>query len=377
VYVPTGTYRLGSALGCYYPGQIISGDGRTKSVFLADDLNYDFNLADTAVLVFTPSEPGPTLRDIGIQFAQPVTSNRASLINYPPAIYAQAVPRFTIQNCRITQGMTGIDMRLNSGGATIDGLEMSCYNFGVRIDGALDTVRILRLQYWPFEIAGTPNQSIFFDSTNRGVVSGRCDDLKINSCLFINGGIQLELQTTASGTTFGAVTDTDFDNFASLSMAGGNMNTVACYFTVGDATYSPIIISDGYLRVDSCQFEAAVVVNNAFIRQSGNSYVQLVNSLFRNSGPGGGYYSMSAGTAIINGNQFIVGANQTWSNPLIGVAGGRCTFVNNRSVDKGAGSGNLIAISSNNWHVITDNAGVGWGYSYPGTRTQMIIANNS
>jgi hypothetical protein len=377
VYIPTGTYRLGSALGFYYPGQMITGDGRTKSVFLADALNYSFNLADTAVLVFTVNEPGPTLRDIGIKFVQPVTSNRASLINYPPAIYAQAVPRFTIQNCRITQGMTGIDMRQNSGGATIDGLEMSCYNFGVRIDGALDTVRILRLQYWPFEIAGTPNQSIFFDSTNRGVVSGRCDDLKINGCLFINGGIQLELQTTASGTTFGAVTDTDFDNFASISMAGGNMNTVACYFTVGDATYSPIIISDGYLRVDSCQFEAAVVVNNAFIRQSGNSYVQLVNSLFRNSGPGGGYYSMSAGTAIINGNQFIVGANQTWSNPLVGVTGGRCTFVNNRSVDKGAGSGNLIAISSNNWHVITDNAGVGWGYSYPGTRTQMIIANNS
>ena len=377
VYIPTGTYRLGSALGFYYPGQMITGDGRTKSVFLADALNYSFNLADTAVLVFTVNEPGPTLRDIGIQFAQPVTSDRASLINYPPAIYAQAVPRFTIQNCRITQGMTGIDMRLNSGGATIDGLEMSCYNFGVRIDGALDTVRILRMQYWPFEIAGTPNQSIFFDSTNRGVVSGRCDDLKINGCLFINGGIQLELQTTASGTTFGAVTDTDFDNFGSLSMTGGNMNTVACYFTIGDATYSPIIISDGYLRVDSCQFEAAVVVNNAFIRQSGNSYVQLVNSLFRNSGPGGGYYSMSAGTTIINGNQFIVGANQTWSNPLIGVTGGRCTFVNNRSVDKGAGSGNLIAISSNNWHVVTDNAGVGWGYSYPGTRTQMIIANNS
>jgi hypothetical protein len=196
--------------------------------------------------------------------------------------------------------------------------------------------------------------------------------------LFINGGIQLELQTTASGTTFGAVTDTDFDNFASLSMTGGNMNTVACYFTVGNATYSPITISDGYLRVDSCQFEAAVVVNNAFILQSGvGSYLQLVNSLFRNSGPGGGYFNMSAGTAIINGNQFIVGVNQTWSNPLVAVGGGRCTFTNNRAVDKGTGSGNLIAVTSNNWHVITNNAAVGWAYSYPGTTTQMIIANNS
>jgi hypothetical protein len=274
--------------------------------------------------------------------------------------------------------MAGIDMRGNSGGATVNGLEMSCYNYGIKIDGSLDTVRIIRLQYWPLDIAGTANQDIFFDTTNRGVVTGRCDDLKINSCLFINGGIQLEIQTTASGSTFGAVTDTDFDNFASLSMNGGFMIVSACYFTVGDASYSPIQISDGFLRIDSCELQAGVVVTNAFIRQTGvNSYVQLANSLFRNSGPGGGFYNMTTGTAIINGNQFVVGANQTWANPLVAVGGGRCTFVNNRSVDKGAGGGNLIAISSNNWHVVTDNAGVGWGYSYPGTRTQMIIANNS
>ena len=377
VYIPTGTYRLGSALGFYYSGQMISGDGRNKSVFLVDNLNYSFNMNDTAVLVFTVNEPGPTLRDLGIKFVQPVTSNRETLFPYPPAIYAQSVPRFTIQNCRITQGMTGIDMRGNSGGATIDGMEMSCYNFGIRIDGSLDTVRILRLQYWPFEIAGTPNESIFFDSTNRGVVSGRCDDLKINSCLFINGGIQLEIITTASGTTFGAVTDTDFDNFASFSMNGGFMIVSACYFTVGEPSYSPITFTDGFLRVDSCEFQAGVVVNNAFISQTGvNSYMQLVNTLFRNSGPGGGFYSMTAGTAIINGNQFVVGFDQNWSNPLVGILGGRCTFVNNRSNDKGTGTGNLIAVSNDNWHMIANNLGVGWGFSYPASFSTMVIANN-
>ena len=378
VYVPTGTYRLGSALGCYYPGQIISGDGRTKSVFLADDLNYDFNLSDTGVFVFTPSEPGPTLRDIGIQFVQPVTSNRASLINYPPAIYAQAVPRFTIQNCRITQGMTGIDMRLNSGGATIDGLEMSCYNYGVRIDGALDTVRIMRLQYWPFEIAGTANEPIFFDSTNRGIVSGRCDDLKINGCLFINGGIQIELQTTASGTTFGAITDTDFDNFASYNQTGGTMTIMGCYFTIGAGTYNPITLAgSGYLRVQACEFSAAVAVNNAFIQQSGGSFIQVSSCSFRNSQIGAGFFNMSSGTSIITGCQFVVPSNLAFLNPLVAIAGGRTSFVSNRCTDKGTGASNLIAVVNNNWHVVTNNAGVGWGYSYPGTTTQMIIANNS
>ena len=379
VYVPAGTYRLGSALGCYYPGQIISGDGRTESVFLADDLNYNFNLADTAVLVFTPSEPGPTLDNIGIEFVQPVTNDRAALINYPPAIYAQAVPRFTVQNCRITNGMTGIDMRGNSGGATINKLEMSCYNYGVRIDGSLDTVRIQGLQYWPFGIVGTLNENIFFDKKNRGVVSGRCDDLKISSSLFINGGIQVELQTTAAGTTFGAITDTDFDNFGSFSQSGGTMSIMGCYFTIGNGSYNPITLgNDGILRMSSCDFSAQVAVTNAFVQESGAaSFLQIDNCTFRNSLVGAGFINQNAGTAIINGCQFVVPPNLSFTNPLVAIAGGRMSFVNNRCTDKGTGTGNLITVVNNNWHVITNNASVGWGYKYPASKTQMVIANNS
>ena len=379
VYFPEGTYRVGSAIGCYYQGQILYGDGRNRSVILADNINYSFNLSDTAVLVFTAGEPGPSLRDMGIKFVQPVTSSRASLVAYPPAIYAQNVPRFQILNCRITNGMTGIDMRLNSGGAIIDGLEMSCYNYGIRIDGSLDTVRILNLQYWPFDIVGTANESIFFDSTNRGVVSGRCDDLKINGCLFINGGIQVELQTTASGTTFGAITDTDFDNTASFNQTGGFMTIMGCYFTIGNGAYNPITLSgDGILRVNSCEFSASVAVTNAFVQESGgSSYLQIDNCTFRNSAIGGGFITQNAGTAIVNGCQFVVPPNLAFLNPLVGVAGGRMSFVNNRCSDKGTGASNLITVVSNNWHVITNNAAVGWSYSYPGTQTQMVIANNS
>lgn len=377
VYVPTGTYRLSSALGFYYQGQMITGDGKNNSIFLVDNINYSFNMSSVGVFYFAPGEPGPTVEDIQIKFVQPTTSNRASLQSYPPAVYARNCPRFALYNCRVVQGTAGIDMQGNSGGATIDGMEMSCYNYGIKIDGSLDTVRILRLQYWPFDIAGTANESIFFDSSNRGVVSGRCDDLKINSCLFINGGIQLELQTTALGTTFGACTDTDFDSYGYVNMGGGNMALVACYFTIGNASYSPIIMTDGFLRIESCEFEAAVAVTNAFVRQSGTSYLQMTNSLFRNSGPGGGFFSMTSGTATLIGNQFVVGANQTWTNPLVSVtSSARMTFIGNRSTDKGAGAGNLITVGTDNWHSICNNLGVGWGYSYPAGYTQMVVANN-
>ena len=380
VYVPAGTYRLSDAVGCYYAGQIIYGDGRTKSVFLADDINYSFNLSATAVLVLTPNEPGTSLRDIGIQFVQPVTSTRSSLVQYPPAIYAQNCPRFSMYQCRITNGMTGIDMRQNSGGATIDGLEMSCYNYGVRIDGSLDSVRIIRLQYWPFDIVGTANESIFFDSSNRGVESGRCDDLKIEDCLFINGGIQLSLISTASGTTFGVCSNTDFDSFGSVNMAGGQMSFVNCYWTIGNANYQPIVITGGILRVDSSDFQAAVALNNYMISISGGAtYVQVTGCTFQNSGPNGGYITMSSGDAIVNGNKFVTPSNQTWTNALVYVngAGPRMTFVNNRSVDKGTGAGAFITVTNDNWHVVCNNAGIGWTYSYPVSRSQMVVANNS
>jgi hypothetical protein len=379
VYVPTGTYRLGSALGCYYPGQIIFGDGRTKSIFLADDINYDFNLSDTAVLVFTPSEPGPSLRDIGIEFVQPVTSNRGSLVQYPPAIYAQNCPRFSLYNCRITNGMTGIDMRQNSGGATIDGLEMSCYNYGIRIDGSLDSVRIIRLQYWPFGIVGTANQDIFFDSSNRGVESGRCDDLKIEDCLFINGGIQLNLITTASGTTFGACSNTDFDNTGSFNIAGGQMSLVNCIWTLGNANYQSIVAIGGYFRVSNSNFQAAVALNNYMISISGGAIAQFTNNTFQNSGSPGGYIVVASGDVIINGNKFVTPANQEWTNALIYINGAppRATIVNNRSSDKGTGLGKFVGITNDNWHVVCNNAGIGWGYTYPGGYSQMVVANNS
>jgi hypothetical protein len=379
VYIPTGTYRLGSALGCYYPGQIIFGDGRTNSVFLVDDLNYDFNLSDTGVFVFTPSEPGPSLRDVGIEFVQPVTSNRASLINYPPAIYAQNVPRFQVLNCRITQGMTGIDMRQNSGGATIDNLEMSCYNYGIRIDGSLDSVRIIRLQYWPFEIAGTANESIFFDTSNCGIESGRCDDLKIEDCLFINGGVQLSLISTASGTTFGACSNTDFDSYGRVTIAGGQMSMVNCIWTIGNASYQAIVATGGMIRVTNSDFQAAVALTNYMVTVSGGTYAQFSNNTFQNSGSPGGYIVVASGDVIINGNKFVTPANQSWVNSLIYINGSppRATIVNNRSTDKGTGTGKFVAITNDNWHIVCNNAGIGWGYTYPGSYSQMVVANNS
>ena len=385
VYIPTGTYRLSNALSCTTPGQIIYGDGRTRTVLYVDNISYSFNLAASGVIVFNSGEPGPTLKDFGISFEQPDTATRGSLVNYPPAIYARSTPRFQIINCRITRAMTGIDMLGNSGGATIDGLEMSAFNFGVLIDGSLDTVRVQSLQYWPFGLSGNQS-SIFFDASNVGIRCGRCDDLKITSCLFINGGSQVTFINGTfgplTGPAFGAIIDTDFDNQACLRMnqVGGIIAVTNCYFTIGDANDQPIILINGSMKVVGCDFQSSVIVNNYQVLQDGpdgSSYLQVIGCRFINSGPGAGFININNGDAIINDNQFITPPNASYANPLIWVTNsGRVTFNGNRSRDKGTGTGSFITCTVNNAHIITSNQFLAWSLGTPGSTSSMIIANN-
>jgi hypothetical protein len=197
--------------------------------------------------------------------------------------------------------------------------------------------------------------------------------------LFINGGIQLNLISTASGTTFGACSNTDFDNTGSFNIAGGQMSLVNCIWTLGNANYQAIVAIGGYFRVSNSNFQAAVALNNYMISISGGTVAQFTNNTFQNSGSPGGYIVMASGDVIINGNKFVTPANQTWTNALIYINGAppRATIVNNRSTDKGTGIGKFVGITNDNWHVVCNNAGIGWGYTFPGGYSQMIVANNS
>jgi hypothetical protein len=385
VYVPTGTYRLSNAINFATPGQIIYGDGRTKSVFYVDNISYSFNMGAAGVFVFTSGEPGPSIRDVGISFEQPDTAVRASLLNYPPAIYAQSTPRFQLLNMRITRAMTGIDMQGNSGGATIDGLEMSAFNLGIIIDGSLDTVRIDSLQYWPFGLSGNQS-SIFFDASNVGVNCGRCDDLKISRCLFINGGVQVNFFNGTfgplTGPAFGAITDTDFDNQAALRMnqTGGIIAVTNCYFTIGDANDQPIILIEGNLKVVGCDFQSSVVVNNYQVVQNGSngtSFFQIIGCRFASSGPGAGYINCAGGDMTVSDNFFIAPPNVSYSNAQVVVSGtGRMIFNANKCRDKGAGGGVLWSATVNNNCIVTNNQPLGWSISLPTPSSNIVSANN-
>ena len=385
VYVPTGQYRLSNAVAFPTPGQMIYGDGRTKSVFYIDNISYSFNMSAAGVFVFTSGEPGPSIRDVGISFEQPDTAVRANLLSYPPAIYAQSTPRFQLLNMRITRAITGIDMRGNSGGAVIQGMEMSAFSLGINIDGSLDTVRIDSLQYWPFGLSGNQS-SVFFDASNVGITCGRCDDLKISRSLFINGGTQVNFFNGTfgplTGPAFGAITDTDFDNQAALRMnqTGGIITVSDCFFTIGDAADQPIILVEGSLKVIGCDFQSSVVVNNYQVVQSGSngtSFFQIIGCRFASSGAGAGFINCTGGDMTVSDNIFIPPPNVEYTNPQVAVSGtGRMIFTGNKCRDKGAGAGILWRSTVNNNCIVTSNQPLGWSISLPSPSSNIVSANN-
>lgn len=386
VYFPKGTYSISSPLVVSTKGQILYGDGRQNSLIVP---SATFPLASLGVIVFSSGEEGPQLRDLKIKLTQPDTSTRANLTAWPPAIYAVDTPRFTIHNCAISNAMTGINMTGNSGGAIIDTLELSAYNIGIEIDGALDSVYIEKFHFWNFDM--TSNQlSIFRDSSTIGIKCGKMDDLHLSESLFINGGKQIYFWRTGSGgSVFGNITNCGFDTYGRIVIEDGTISISGSQFTASDSTQNFITQSGGYLRITNSEFSGTangyssplITVNDTGAGTVG-SYFELSNSIFRLSGNATFLQSSATSperaTIIMSGNQFVVTPNIVRTLPMIDVnAGSRVTIFGNRATDIGTGSGYLIDVAEDEGHIITNNQFLGWSLLLPSTITSSRVFYNS
>ena len=111
-------------------GQRLSGDGRNKSVFEATNA---FNMSALGVIRLSDGEPGAELYDVGISFGQNTDETiRANVVQYPPAIYAAAAPRFIVDRVKISSAWDGIDATGNIGGARIGFCRLGALNEDVR-----------------------------------------------------------------------------------------------------------------------------------------------------------------------------------------------------------------------------------------------------
>ena len=366
VFFPDGTYYVKDALNCTTKGQVLYGFGRVGTTILVDSA---FNLSALGVFVFSSGEEGPYLHDIGIKFTQPDTTVRGSLIAYPPAIYAQGQPRFTLSNLLITNAMTGIDMRGNAGGAFLDLIEISSYTTAVSIDGSLDSIRINRLHHYPFGMTAN-QQTIFIDANNIGLKCGRADDFKISESLFIGGGKQAWF--FKSGTSvFGSIVNTDFDAYGTLQFDYGRLALTSCYLGAAGAT-NVLKQIGGTLEMTDCDIGADPATVTLFPITGGatdNIETNMSACRFHANGDVKVIDASTSGAYIyvsLIGCDFDMPTGTTPANSVVNMqTGTRLTAIGNRMTDKGAGAGTWLTIAQDNLHQIIGNSPVGWLQSIP------------
>lgn len=380
------TPLIKDALTYVNKGQLIQGEGRdfTKVV-----VNSAFNLTALGAMIISTLEPAPILRDFQIAFTQPDTATRASLIAYPPGIYGSAQPRLTMQDFKITNAMTGVQLIGNSGGMIADVVEMSAYNKGFDIDGALDTMRIDNFHFFPFSM--TTNQQVIFNDANvTAINSGRCDDLAINAALLIGTlGKSINLYSSASGTTFGTCVNSDFDNYGGINIfTTGSFTFAGCNLSSGTVAQSLVTVTGGFVKMSACEYEQASSSASAVPQVSVSGSVAgegaslvISGSTFRISGDQvAAKCSASSGTNELSicDCTFFLPQSTSPANPVVwAAAGGRLTFIGNRAPDKGTGTGALTQCDVDERHVITSNAYLGWNAIFPNTANNYTFYGNN
>jgi len=161
------------------PGMVLKGQGRNNTVLLGS-------------VTLDSGEPSATLTDFEIRGAD-------------IAVTAIDEPRFELRHMKIVAARIGVDMRGNSGGAYIKDLQISAAQTGILIVGALDTVRLDKVHFWPFGV------SVDFGLDAWAIHVARCDGLSIQDSLFFRSkGIAIV------GASFSMISNTGFDDFGRL-----------------------------------------------------------------------------------------------------------------------------------------------------------------
>lgn len=265
ILLPPGRFKIIRELR-FNPGQVLRGSSSLASRFVVDD-SFDRNA--TSVLRLASVENSADVSDLGIEFAQPESSDRAGLIHYPPAIHAVNAPRFKLSNIRIERATVAVDMRGNSGGATLTDLEVSAFDTGIYIDGSRDSVKVRGLHIWPFGI-GAKQKSVYKSDVTTGVRCGRCDDLHLSDGMIFGLKRAAVFERSNLGTAFGSISGMDFDDRGGLIIENANLRVSSCIFTIGDAGAQAVVARTGIVDLSGCHVLTGVSLPAAAVELGGS-----------------------------------------------------------------------------------------------------------
>jgi len=370
IYLPTSKacYKTSAALVMSTPGQIMYGDGRTRSKICPSETPFAYG-----VIYFRSGEVGPEVRDVGIIFSQPDSNTRKAMIQYEPAIFAQNTPRFRLQGIRISRAWNGVDMTGNSGGALISDLEMSAFNSGIWIDGSLDSVRLDNVHSWPFDLS-IKQREVFYDPEATSFYIGRCDDCKIRGGASL-AGTAMVFFAGVSGPAFGSVSDFAFDTNSGIRMSAGTIDMSNVYFTLTPSALTrAIYMTGGTLNISSFWALAGPtnvpMIEVLSMDQAGNTSFNMSNGKVELGKQNSTFLSTKnmGGLGHIGLTNIFFDAipNVSHSNPIISIDRNfRIQAMGNQIRDKGTGDGTFFLVRYDDFHRVVYNSSVGWMNSFP------------
>ena len=299
VHLPAGVYHIRSQI-TLTNGQSLSGDGQGNTVLTVSD---DFDPSATSVIWIgnTTIDPGPTIRDLRISFAQPSdVASRATFktlaaggtshtggtgVQYPWVISQPAsggTGRVTIRNVRIEAAWNGITDNGNSGIYWVDGLQLSAINCGFDLgsNGIMDWSHWSDIEFWPFGFLSTGQQPIWMDGNTIFARLGAVNGLNAQNISSFHG--QIIFTAAAAGGWF------QFTNL-SLDGAGATLSVAAAFF---------LQFSNLYYTAAANALRPAIAITGA----GGVVRTVVINGWYAHSGSAFPFVSMSGGTefSIVN-----------------------------------------------------------------------------
>lgn len=363
VTLPTGKMLLSDKVTLNGVKKLTGGSRRSTLVYV----NSGYNLAATGVFQFTGGGGRHSLGGFTIVCQdQPSDPNIANYIAYPPLVSAVGISNFEIFNMRMLEAYIGIDMTGNTGASNIDDLEYSFYSKGIKIDGALDSIKLSRLHQWPFGFsADATKQGVM--AAGRGIEVGRADDFHLSNSLMYGCRQSVYFFNGTGGAAFGSIVGCDFDNNGGVTFAGpAIIEGSANIFTLGDAGGMMLSMTSGgaSFHLSGSRF-LNTVINTAGrgIAIDAGSFVASGCSFEAGSGDQSMMRVVNNATAILTGNKFSRTSTVTYTTAMIDVGGTGVTFAatGNFAVPMTTGASPLFAVSNAASGVLDNNyLGTGW-----------------
>jgi len=336
----------------------------------------NFNLSAPAVIDMRAAADAKYagVDNIGIDFYQPLTAtSRDDLIKYPYAIDCSGVfrPRFD-GVIRISGAWNGIRAIGDSGGMSIDVLDIGAINENFTIDGFSDFFSANAIRVWPhgFDVnaGGSANLLALWGQGVVGCRFGRCDGLSIAQL----SGFQAR-HIFAGGIsglpTFGTIGVLHLDGNGSRIEASNGYVTIGSWYKTANASGDQCaIISGGVWSFGGHRITAPPSGNAPFFDISGG-YVFLAPGIIQTGSPDAPVFKLSGSNSLISiaNEHFYFGTNATRTQPFIDIQGGQASITNPVFATIGTGSGNAISISNDGAHDIQINLLQGWGINLPTT----------